>query len=220
MRARRTRKYERGETSSGRGWRVIEAEGRGKKGFSPFPDKGGGREKTPSGAGQNLTGGAEKVEINCLVCGKTIEIPQFIDTDNYDGQINCPQCKSLLHVKLVGAKARKYEVVEKGAESAVAAPSNPVQPAAEEKVDVKSILKYIPLRDYLTSYHASQLNLSLEHIEHILDSKLEAAAYAFKSWWENDRKNPQAIAWLEAGWEVEDINTQQKVVVFKRVKAR
>jgi len=217
MRARRIIKTERGETSSGRGWRVIEAEGRGKKSFSPFPYKGGGREKIDSGAGQNLTGGAEKVEISCLVCGKTIEIPQFIDTDNYDGQINCPSCKSLLRVRLVGAKARKYEVVERGA---TAVKSNPVQPTAEEKADVKSILKYIPLRDYLTSYHASQLNLSLEHIEHILDSKLEAAAYAFKSWWENDRKNPQAIAWLEAGWEVEDINTQQKVVVFKRVKTR
>jgi DNA-directed RNA polymerase subunit RPC12/RpoP len=157
------------------------------------------------------------VEISCLICGKNIEIPEFIDINNYDGQINCPECKSLLRVRLVGAKARKYEVVERGA---TAVKSNPVQPTAEEKADVKSILKYIPLRDYLTSYHASQLNLSLEHIEHILDSKLEAAAYAFKSWWENDRKNPQAIAWLEAGWEVEDINTQQKVVVFKRVKTR
>jgi len=215
MRARRTIKTERGETSSGRGWRVIEAEGRGKKSFNPFPDKGGGREKIENGGGEQRI-----VEISCLVCGKTIEIPHFIDTDNYDGQINCPACKSLLRVRLVGAKARKYEVVEKGTESTVAAPSNPVQPAGEEKADVKSILKYIPLRDYLAGYRANNLNLSLEHIEHILDSKLEAAAYAFKSWWENDKKNPQAIAWLEAGWEVEDIDTQQKVVVFKRVKAR
>jgi len=156
------------------------------------------------------------VEINCLVCGKKIEIPQFIDTENYDGQISCPACKSLLHIKLFKAKLRKYEVVERGAK----AESNPGQPAAEEKVDVEKILKYVPLRDYLTSYLASQLSLSLEHIEHILGSKLETAAYAFKSWWENDRKNPQAIAWLEAGWEVNDIDLRQKVVVFKRVKSR
>jgi hypothetical protein len=157
------------------------------------------------------------VEISCLICGKTIEIPQFIDTNNYDGQINCPECKSLLRIRLVGAKARKYEVVERGA---TAAGGNPGQPATGEKADVKSILKYIPLRDYLAGYRANQLNLSLEHIEKIIDSKLEAAAYAFKSWWENDKKNPQATAWLEAGWEVDDIDTQQKVVVFKRVKAR
>jgi len=156
------------------------------------------------------------VEISCLICGKNIKIPEFIDTNNYDGQINCPECKALLRVRLVGAKARKYEVAERG----TAAGCNPGQPAAEEKLDVEKILKYTPLRDYLVNYRASQLNLSLEHIEHIIDSKLEAAAYAFKSWWENDRKNPQAVAWMEAGWEVDDINTQQKVVVFKRVKAR
>jgi hypothetical protein len=118
-------------------------------------------------------------------------------------------------MRLVGGKARKYEVVERGAK----AESNPGQ-QTDEKVDVESLLKYVPLRDYLTSYLASQLTLSLEHIENILGSKLEAAAYAFKSWWENDQKNPQAVAWLEAGWEVNDIDLQQKVVVFKRVKAR
>jgi hypothetical protein len=155
------------------------------------------------------------VEISCLICGKNIEIPEFIDTNNYDGQIGCPNCKSLLRMRLVGGKARKYEVVERGAKAG----SNPGK-QTEEKVDVEKILKYTPLRDYLTSYLASQLTLSLEHIEHILDSKLEAAAYAFKSWWENDRKNPQAIAWLEAGWEVSDIDLQQKVVVFRRVKDR
>jgi hypothetical protein len=152
-----------------------------------------------------------------LICGKTITIPQFIDTNNYDGQLSCPACKALLRMKMFGAKVRKYELVERGTESAA---DNPGQPNCGEKVDVEKILKYTPLRDYLAGYRANQLNLSLEHIENILDSKLEAAAYAFKSWWENDKKNPQAVAWLDAGWEVEDINTQQKVVVFKRVKAR
>jgi hypothetical protein len=158
------------------------------------------------------------VEISCLICGKTIQIPEFIDTNNYDGQLSCPECKALLKVRLVGAKARKYEVVERGGESA--AENNPVKPAAEAKPDTASLLKYTPLRDYLTGYRANHLTLSLEHIENILDSKLEAAAFAFKSWWENDPKNPQASAWLEAGWEVDSIDTQQKVVVFKRVKTR
>jgi len=161
------------------------------------------------------------VEISCLICGKKIEIPQFFDINNYDGQISCPSCKALLRMKMFGAKVRKYELVERGAESAAGSnPGNPGQPAAEEKVDVKSLLKYTPLRDYLASYLASQLTLSLEYIEHIIDSKLEAAAYAFKSWWENDRKNPQAVAWLEAGWEVDDIDLQRQVVVFRRVKTR
>ena len=156
------------------------------------------------------------MEINCLVCDKTIEIPSFIDTENYDGQISCPGCKSLLHIKLLAAKLRKYEVVERGA---VAAASNP-EPAVGGEVDVESIARYNPLRDYLASYRASQLNLTFGYIESILKFELETAAYTFKSWWENDRKNPQAMAWLEAGWEVEDVDLQREGVVFKRVRSR
>ena len=158
------------------------------------------------------------MEISCLICGKTIEIPQFIDTNNYDGQISCRECKALLRMKMFGGKVRKYELVERGTEPAPQ--SNPGKPAVEEKVNVESLLKYVPLRDYLAGYKANQLNLSLEHIEHIIDSKLEAAACAFKSWWENNRKNPQANAWLEAGWEVEDADLQRQVILFKRVKTR
>ena len=53
------------------------------------------------------------VKIECLVCGKTVKIPQSIDTDNYDGQVVCQECTSLLHLKLVKSKLRKYKVVEK-----------------------------------------------------------------------------------------------------------
>jgi len=157
------------------------------------------------------------LEINCLVCDKRIEIPEFIDTENYDGQISCPACHSLLHVKLYKSKLRKYEVVERGE---VLAASNPVQRIGEELVDVESVARYNPLRDYLASYRASQLNLTFGYIESILKFELETAAYTFKKWWENDRKNPQAMAWLEAGWEVADVDMQREGVVFKRVKTR
>ena len=53
------------------------------------------------------------IEIECLVYGKPVKIPQYIDPDSYDGQVVCQEYKSLLHVKLVGAKVRKYKVVEK-----------------------------------------------------------------------------------------------------------
>ncbi len=53
------------------------------------------------------------VEIECLACGKAVELPQFVDTDNYDGQVVCQECKSLLHVKLAKGKVQKYKIVEK-----------------------------------------------------------------------------------------------------------
>jgi len=52
------------------------------------------------------------VEIECLVCGKTIKIPPFIDNEKYDGQVTCQECNSLLYVKLVQGKVQKYKVVE------------------------------------------------------------------------------------------------------------
>jgi len=53
------------------------------------------------------------VELECLVCGKAIKIPRFIDTDNYDGQLFCHKCNLLLYVRLKSSKVKKYKVVEK-----------------------------------------------------------------------------------------------------------
>lgn len=52
------------------------------------------------------------VEIECLACGKTLKIPQFVNTDNYDGQVVCQECKSLLHLKLVKGDLLKYKIVK------------------------------------------------------------------------------------------------------------
>ena len=54
-------------------------------------------------------------EINCLSCGKSIKPRQFNDTENYDtynydGQVVCEECKSLLYVKLVKEKVRNINL--------------------------------------------------------------------------------------------------------------
>ena len=53
------------------------------------------------------------VDIKCLACDDILELPKFIDTLNYDGQIVCPKCKAILYIKLVKEKARKYKIIEK-----------------------------------------------------------------------------------------------------------
>ena len=53
------------------------------------------------------------VEIQCLACDKTLNLPQFVNTDNYDGQVVCQECKALLYVKLVKSKVLKYKIVER-----------------------------------------------------------------------------------------------------------
>jgi len=53
------------------------------------------------------------VDIKCLVCGESLEIPPYIDTEKYDGQVSCQACGSLLHIKLTGSKVQGYKLVEK-----------------------------------------------------------------------------------------------------------
>ena len=45
--------------------------------------------------------------------GKTLKLPKSIDTNKYDGQIVCQECKALLQVKLAKGKLQKYVIVER-----------------------------------------------------------------------------------------------------------
>lgn len=163
------------------------------------------------------------LEIDCLVCGRGIKIPDYIDADSYDGQVSCRECESLFHVKLVDAKVRKYEVVDRkdkpSAPSSTSAPGATLpQPAATDN-EVESIARYNPLRDFLASYRANQIHLAFEQIEAIIGTGLPLEAYTLKTWWDNNRRYPQALGWLEAGWEVVDVNLQQRGIVLRRAEA-
>jgi len=52
------------------------------------------------------------VEIECLVCDKILKIPKYIDTNKYDGQIVCSECKALLYIKLANNNVNKYKIVK------------------------------------------------------------------------------------------------------------
>jgi len=53
------------------------------------------------------------VEIECLACGKRVKLPPYINTEKYDGEVVCQECKALLHVKLIKDKVEKYKIVER-----------------------------------------------------------------------------------------------------------
>ena len=77
------------------------------------------------------------VEIECLACGKTIKPRQLNDTDNYDtenydGQIVCQECKSLLYVKSVKGKVQKSKVVENKSKQAKSLTYVDIVKSAEE----------------------------------------------------------------------------------------
>jgi hypothetical protein len=170
------------------------------------------------------------MEISCLVCSKNIVIPDYYDVSNYDGQIICPDCRSLLHIKLAASKLRKLEIVGSTPAPAAVKPAgnpNPVDAVStpsimnllsrnSDNISTESIARYNKLRDFLTTYHAVQLHMAFEQIEGMIGGELPTEAYTFKSWWANNRHNPQAIAWMEAGWEIFDVDLQQKCLVLRR----
>ncbi len=167
------------------------------------------------------------LEIECLVCGQTIMLPEYIDLDDYDGQLTCRECNSLHHVILVDSKVRKCEIVEKVHRNSsidkaiidIVQEKERTQEAQPVKgADVEKIALYNPLRDYLSTYVASQLRLTFDQIEGMTGEKLETSAYTLKSWWENDSSHPQAIAWIESGWRVLDVNLPQRSVSFLRLQ--
>ena len=54
------------------------------------------------------------MKIECLICLRETAIPKNINAANYDGQITCRECGSLLHVKLVRSKLEQRKIERVG----------------------------------------------------------------------------------------------------------
>jgi len=107
--------------------------------------------------------------------------------------------KSTLEFKVSGSKAQK-----------------PGETAAQEG----RAGKYTPLENYLRDLPESQseVTLSFEQIERILNDKLPPSAYAYTAWWSYERKprQPEKQAMANAGWKPETINLSEKWVRLLR----
>ncbi len=64
----------------------------------------------------------------------------------------------------------------------------------------------------------SVVKLSFARIDGLIGSNLPMAAYREKAWWSNSASNAHAKGWLDAGWEVQDVNLEEGFVVFKKVR--
>lgn len=82
--------------------------------------------------------------------------------------------------------------------------------------------KYEPLYQWLCAQHAlgePRLTVSFTDIERVLEDTLPPSARKHRAWWSNGitpRPRPETTAWLEAGWEVEEVNQASERVTFRR----
>jgi len=76
--------------------------------------------------------------------------------------------------------------------------------------------KYTPLFNYLQRAPEAELTLSFDEIEVLLGAKLPASARAHRGWWSNRSSgSPQAAAWMDAGYHVDDLDLDAEHVTFR-----
>lgn len=82
---------------------------------------------------------------------------------------------------------------------------------------IKEKGKYFPLYQFLLTHQDTEVIISYEQIEQILNSKLPQSAYKHQAWWGNTRSGTyiQSAAWLEAGFRVMDIQFGESVEFHK-----
>ena len=80
--------------------------------------------------------------------------------------------------------------------------------------------KYDGLESHLKfrASFTSQVKLSFARIDGLIGSNLPINAYRDQTWWSNSSSSSHAKAWLNAGWEVQEVNLKEGYAVFKKVR--
>ena len=77
--------------------------------------------------------------------------------------------------------------------------------------------KYEPIPQFLVSHHTDSVRLSFGEIEKVLGFPLPKSAYEYEAWWSNNGVgHSHARAWLNAGWQTENVDLAEQRVTFKR----
>lgn len=80
--------------------------------------------------------------------------------------------------------------------------------------------KYAGLARYLKfrGDFTDTVRLPFSRIDGIIGDNLPMSAYKSEGWWNNMPSNPHARGWLDAGWEVQEVNLKECYAVFKKVR--
>lgn len=89
--------------------------------------------------------------------------------------------------------------------------------AAPARQEVENrVSKYSALLRKLEGSNDVSLSFSFSELESILGFDLPPSARKYVQWWANDATHSQAHAWLEAGWQVDQVNLTSERVSFRR----
>lgn len=91
---------------------------------------------------------------------------------------------------------------------------------ARRVVSPRTVSKYAGLESHLKfrSAFTDTVKLSFARIDGLIGSNLPMNAFRDRAWWSNASSSVHAKAWLNAGWEVQEVNLKEGYVVFKKVR--
>jgi hypothetical protein len=76
-------------------------------------------------------------------------------------------------------------------------------------------LNFAPLAGYLRNGASTRVTLLFEDLEQVLGHRLPRVALVYREWWANDGRQPQSLAWVQSGWEVDCVYLRARVVTFR-----
>lgn len=80
--------------------------------------------------------------------------------------------------------------------------------------------KYEPLGEYLKKQGKERVPMTFAEVERVTGVKLPPSALKHRPWWSNNPKNSvMTKVWLDAGYESEQVDMQERKLVFRRVRA-
>lgn len=92
---------------------------------------------------------------------------------------------------------------------------------ARRIVSPRAVSKYAGLEGHL-KFRASftdSVRLTFARIDGLIGSNLPMDAYRDPAWWSNSSASAHAKAWLDAGWEVQEVNFKEGYALFKKVRS-
>jgi hypothetical protein len=91
---------------------------------------------------------------------------------------------------------------------------------ARRVVSPRTVSKYDGLTRHLKFRAAFTgiVKLTFSRIDGLIGTNLPMEAYRSEAWWSNSSSTTHAKGWLEAGWEVQEVNLKEGFVVFKKVR--
>jgi hypothetical protein len=80
--------------------------------------------------------------------------------------------------------------------------------------------KYSPLTRYLAkrANYTDTATLTFQRIEGIIGDSLPLQAYKSAEWWKKNHASAHIQAWENVGWKVEEVDTEKRIVIFRREK--